>query len=69
MIFQRKQLILKSLLQLLTESFSKLDTLLTAKVDCEDPQFLMNSTRDRLYKQLADDTVGNESIFYWDAGK
>ncbi|KOB74356.1 Ionotropic receptor [Operophtera brumata] len=66
---QRKQLVLSSLLQLLTEAYSKLDSVLTAKVHCEDPQGVMNSTRERLYKQLAGDTAGNESIFYWDASK
>ncbi|KAM3955104.1 LOW QUALITY PROTEIN: ionotropic receptor 8a [Aphomia sociella] len=71
---QRTQHILNSFVQYIAEVYSKLDNeLLTfkAKVDCEGSHGgEMNITRDRLYRQFAEDTyISNETIFYWDGEK
>nr|ALM24945.1 ionotropic receptor 8a.1 [Athetis dissimilis] len=69
--FQRKQYVLNALIQYISETYSKLDrelSLTTTTVDCDDPQSLMNSTRDRLFRQFAEDSeMSNETLFYWDS--
>ncbi|KAJ8703788.1 hypothetical protein PYW07_013082 [Mythimna separata] len=69
--FQRKQYILNGLIQYISETYFKLErdlSLTTTPVDCEDPQPVMNSTRDRLYRQFAEDSeISNETLFYWEA--
>ncbi|XP_063898976.1 glutamate receptor ionotropic, kainate 4 [Helicoverpa armigera] len=68
--FQRKQYILNALIQYIAEVYSKLDRdlpLVTSSISCEEPEATMNSTRDRLYRQFAEDTeISNETLFYWD---
>ncbi|KAG6459950.1 hypothetical protein O3G_MSEX011706 [Manduca sexta] len=63
---QKNQIILNSLIVYIVEVYSKLDdSTVTVRVDCEDLQAELNSTRDKLYKQFAEDTENNETIFYW----
>ncbi|XP_047039260.1 glutamate receptor ionotropic, kainate 5 [Helicoverpa zea] len=68
--FQRKQYILNALIQYMAEVYSKLDrdlSLVTSSISCEEPEATMNSTRDKLYRQFAEDTeISNETLFYWD---
>nr|QBX91201.1 ionotropic receptor 8a [Helicoverpa armigera] len=68
--FQRKQYILNALIQYIAEVYSKLDRdlpLVTSSISCEEPEAIMNSTRDRLYRQFAEDAeISNETLFYWD---
>ncbi|XP_061726097.1 ionotropic receptor 25a [Cydia pomonella] len=65
--FERKQPILSALLQLLAETYSKLDDDdFTTRVDCDNlvPE---NGTRSKVYRQLAEELgASNESLFYWD---
>ncbi|XP_075989174.1 ionotropic receptor 8a [Anticarsia gemmatalis] len=69
--FQKKQHLLNALLLYLSEVYSKLDLpLITSSIDCDDPQPVMNSTRERLYRQFAEDAdVSNETVFYWDGDR
>ncbi|XP_063632316.1 ionotropic receptor 25a [Cydia splendana] len=66
--FERKQPILSALLQLLVETYSKLDDDdFTTRVDC-DNLVAENGTRSKVYRQLAEELgASNESLFYWDA--
>ncbi|XP_063543758.1 ionotropic receptor 25a [Cydia strobilella] len=66
--FERKQPILFALLQLLAETYSKLDNDdFTIRVDC-DNLVADNGTRSKVYRQLAEELgASNESLFYWDA--
>ncbi|XP_063390634.1 ionotropic receptor 25a [Cydia fagiglandana] len=66
--FEPKQPILSALLQLLTETYSKLDDDdFTTRVDC-DNLVAENGTRSKVYRQLAEELgASNESLFYWDA--
>nr|WJO13358.1 ionotropic receptor IR8a [Spodoptera frugiperda] len=71
--FQRKQHIINSLILYLSEVYSKLEgdlTLTTSSIQCEDPQPSMNTTRDRLFKQFAEDSeISNETVFFWDGDR
>ncbi|KAF9797941.1 hypothetical protein SFRURICE_019284 [Spodoptera frugiperda] len=71
--FQRKQHIINSLILYLSETYSKLEgdlTLTTSSIQCEDPQPSMNTTRDRLFKQFAEDSeISNETVFFWDGDR
>nr|QEI46862.1 ionotropic receptor 8a [Galleria mellonella] len=68
---QRSQLVLNSFIQYIVEVYSRLDhdlATLTSTVDCDKIQgWEMNVTRDRLYRQFAEDAeMSNETVFYWD---
>ncbi|KAH9630558.1 hypothetical protein HF086_016062 [Spodoptera exigua] len=71
--FQRKQQIINSLILYLSETYSKLEgdlTLTTSSIQCEEPQSSMNTTRDRLFKQFAEDSeISNETVFFWDGDR
>ncbi|XP_060809143.1 ionotropic receptor 25a [Amyelois transitella] len=70
---QRTQHIITSLLQYITEVYSKLDhelQYLTVKMDCQDAVggTELNVTRERVYRQFADDgDMSNDTLFYWNA--
>ncbi|XP_059056602.1 ionotropic receptor 25a [Achroia grisella] len=71
---QRSQYILNALIQYITDVYSRLDndlTTVTVTVDCDSIQgWEMNITRDRLYRQFAEDTdLSNETVFYWDGDR
>ncbi|KAJ2938705.1 hypothetical protein O0L34_g12034 [Tuta absoluta] len=70
---QRTQYILTSLIQYITETYSKLDRDLpriSSKIDCDIPEATMNATSEILYRQFADDAeMNNETLFYWDGDR
>nr|AXY83439.1 putative ionotropic receptor 9 [Conopomorpha sinensis] len=63
---KRPQLTLTALVQYLADTYQRLgDISSTMTVDC-DVEESSNATRDRLYKQFAEDSEGsNETLFYW----
>ncbi|RVE44520.1 hypothetical protein evm_010849 [Chilo suppressalis] len=67
---KRKQYVLSSLLQYLAEVYFKLEQelpMVTTRVDCDNPQSMMNGTRERLTRQFSEDAgINNETLFYWD---
>ncbi|XP_022818807.1 uncharacterized protein LOC111351242 [Spodoptera litura] len=71
--FQRKQYIINSLILYLSETYSKLEGDLpftTSSILCEEPQSSMNVTRDRLFRQFAEDSeISNETLFFWDGDR
>ncbi|XP_053623165.1 ionotropic receptor 25a [Plodia interpunctella] len=71
---QRSQHILAALLQYITETYNKLEhdlQQLPAKLHCGSAAGSeLNSTRERLYRQLADDSdITNDTLFYWNADR
>ncbi|XP_037966542.2 ionotropic receptor 25a [Plutella xylostella] len=72
---QRKQHILNALIAYISEVYFKLDNSIptvSVSADCENLRMSadMNVTRDRLYRQFAEDAaLSNDTIFYWDEDK
>nr|QZH55073.1 ionotropic receptor 8a [Achelura yunnanensis] len=67
---QRTRLMLSSLIQYAVESYARLEGQFTTKLDCNAIEIGdMNGTRDRLLELFLQDSMNNESLFYWNTDR
>nr|AMM70666.1 ionotropic receptor 8a [Heliconius melpomene rosina] len=63
---QKKQHILNNLIKYMAESLSRIDSDQIVNIDCDNQQGQMNATKEKLYQIFDEDSLSNETLFYWD---
>lgn len=49
----------------MADTLSRIDSDQIVNIDCDNQQGQMNATKDKLYQIFDEDSLSNETLFYW----